>query len=247
MTWTVYDTGPRKAKNVVLLIGDGLSPAHRIAARLLSKGIAEGKARGKLAMDDMPQMALVVDRRHRFHHHRFGEFRERLCHRPQVGGERDGRLCRPHRRSVRRSEGRDHRQPRPKRRNGMSVGIVSNTEIQDATPAAMIAHTRRRATYDEITEQYFALQARCADGRRACEFSAARARRAPSGATRPTSSRNSRMRGYALLRMRRSLKAVPQRYQAPARPVQPRQHGRRARPQIPEGAAASSASPISRT
>ncbi len=41
-----------------------------------------------------------------------------------------------------------------KRRNGMSVGIISNTEIQDATPAAMMAHTRRRAAYDEITAQF---------------------------------------------------------------------------------------------
>ena len=37
-----------------------MSPSHRVAARLLAKGIAEGKAFGKLAMDDMPQMALVA-------------------------------------------------------------------------------------------------------------------------------------------------------------------------------------------
>src|SRR5215204_6330322 len=54
--WTVYDTGPRKAKNVILFIGDGMSPSHRVAARILSKGIAEGKSRGKLAIDDMPHM-----------------------------------------------------------------------------------------------------------------------------------------------------------------------------------------------
>ena len=41
LAWTVYETGPRKAKNVILFIGDGMSPAHRTAARLLSKGIAE--------------------------------------------------------------------------------------------------------------------------------------------------------------------------------------------------------------
>ena len=34
VAWTVYDTGPRKAKNVILFIGDGLSPAHRVAARI---------------------------------------------------------------------------------------------------------------------------------------------------------------------------------------------------------------------
>jgi alkaline phosphatase len=43
-----------------------------------------------------------------------------------------------------------------KRRHGMAIGIVTNTEIEDATPAAMVAHTRRRAAYDEIVEQFFA-------------------------------------------------------------------------------------------
>jgi alkaline phosphatase len=42
------------------------------------------------------------------------------------------------------------------RRLDMAIGIVSNTEIEDATPAAMVAHTRRRAEYDRIVEQYFA-------------------------------------------------------------------------------------------
>src|SRR5262245_61262044 len=60
VTWNVYATGPRKAKNVILFIGDGMSPAHRTAARLLSKGIAQGKSLGKLAIDDMPHMALVA-------------------------------------------------------------------------------------------------------------------------------------------------------------------------------------------
>src|SRR4051812_42761989 len=60
VTWNVYATGPRKAKNVILFIGDGMSPAHRIGARLLSKGIDQGKSLGKLAIDDMPHMALVA-------------------------------------------------------------------------------------------------------------------------------------------------------------------------------------------
>ena len=45
-----------------------------------------------------------------------------------------------------------------KRRLGMAVGIVTNTEIEDATPAAVVAHTRRRGTYDEIVEQFYAAQ-----------------------------------------------------------------------------------------
>ena len=43
-----------------------------------------------------------------------------------------------------------------KRRLGLGIGIVTNTEVEDATPAAMIAHTRRRGAYDEIVEQFFA-------------------------------------------------------------------------------------------
>jgi alkaline phosphatase len=153
LTWNVYDTGPRQAKNVILLIGDGLSPAHRVAARLLSKGISEGKARGKLAMDDMPQMALVATAGsdsiitdsansasayatgHKSAVHAMGVYADRTADPfddPKV--ETISSLV---------------------RRRGLSVGVVSNTEIQDATPAAMIAHTRRRATFDEITEQLF--------------------------------------------------------------------------------------------
>src|SRR5215469_17649308 len=56
LEWNVYDSGPRRAKNVILFIGDGMSLAHRVAARVLAKG----KARGKLAIDDMPHMALVA-------------------------------------------------------------------------------------------------------------------------------------------------------------------------------------------
>jgi alkaline phosphatase len=59
VTWTVFATGPRVARNVILFIGDGMSMANRTAARILSKGIKEGKYFGKLAIDDMPRMALI--------------------------------------------------------------------------------------------------------------------------------------------------------------------------------------------
>ena len=155
--WTVYDTQPRKARNVVLLIGDGLSLAHRVAARMLSKGIAEGKAFGKLAMDDMPQMALVAtagadsiitDSANSASAYATG-------HKTAAGamGVYADRTADP------------FDDPRVetivslvKRRNAMAVGLVTDTELQDATPAAMIAHTRRRAAYDQIVEQYFAAQ-----------------------------------------------------------------------------------------
>ena len=154
VTWNVYDTAPRKAKNVILFIGDGMSPAHRIGARLLSKGIQEGKSNGKLAIDDMPHMALVAtagadsiitdsansasaySTGHKSSVNAMGVYADRTIDPfddPKV--ETITSLA--------------------KRRHNMSIGVVTNTEIEDATPAAMIAHTRRRASYDQIVEQFF--------------------------------------------------------------------------------------------
>ncbi|MEH2538610.1 MULTISPECIES: alkaline phosphatase [unclassified Bradyrhizobium] len=155
VTWTVYDTGPRRAKNVILFIGDGMSLSHRVGARLLSKGIAEGKSLGKLAMDDMPHMALVATAGsdsiitdsansasayatgHKSAVNAMGVYADRTkdpLDDPKV--ETIASLA--------------------KRRLNLGIGIVSNTEIEDATPAAMVAHTRRRAEYDPIVEQFFA-------------------------------------------------------------------------------------------
>ena len=157
VTWNVFDTGTRQAKNVILFIGDGMSPAHRIAARLLSKGIAEGKSLGKLAIDDMPHTALVATA---------GSDSIITDSANSMSAYTTG-----HKSAVNAMGGYADRSESPfddprvesiaslaKRRLGMAIGIVTNTEIEDATPAAVIAHTRRRATYDQIVEQYFAAQ-----------------------------------------------------------------------------------------
>lgn len=157
VSWTVYDTGPRRAKNVILFIGDGLSPAHRVAARLLSKGIQEGRAGGKLAIDDMPQMALVSTA---------GSDSIITDSANAASAYATG-----HKAAVNAMGVYADRTPDPlddpkvetlasvaKRRLGLSIGIVTNTEVEDATPAAVIAHTRRRAAYDDIVAQFYAAQ-----------------------------------------------------------------------------------------
>jgi alkaline phosphatase len=59
VAWKVCGTRDRAARNVILFIGDGMTIAHRTAARMLSKGIVEGRYGGELAIDDMPHMALL--------------------------------------------------------------------------------------------------------------------------------------------------------------------------------------------
>jgi alkaline phosphatase len=46
-----------------------------------------------------------------------------------------------------------------KRKTKMAVGIVSDAELQDATPGAMVAHTRRRADKQYIADQLLASKA----------------------------------------------------------------------------------------
>jgi alkaline phosphatase len=45
-----------------------------------------------------------------------------------------------------------------KRLHGLSVGVVTNTEIEDATPAGMVAHIRQRGDYNDIVRMFFAVQ-----------------------------------------------------------------------------------------
>jgi alkaline phosphatase len=155
LDWNVFETGPRKAKNVILFIGDGMSPAHRVAARILATGIAEGKAFGKLSIDDMPHMALVATAGndsiitdsansasayatgHKSAVNAMGVYADRTI----------SPLDDPKVETI---------TSLVKRKLGLAVGIVTNTEIEDATPAAMVAHVRRRSEYDRIVEQYFA-------------------------------------------------------------------------------------------
>ena len=154
--WEVYGTPERRARNVILFVGDGLSVAHRTAARLLSRGMVEGRYGGELAMDDMPHMALVstagtdsivADSANSIGAYTTGH---KSC------ANALGVYCARNRSTL------DH----PKvetiaevaRRRGMAVGVVTNTEIQDATPAGMVAHIRQRREYDAITRMFHEAQ-----------------------------------------------------------------------------------------
>ncbi len=154
VTWTVYATpAKRVAKNVILFIGDGFSIGHRTAARILSRSIEGGKYTGKLALDDMPYMALlstqgtdsiITDSANAAHAYTTG-------HKSCVNAL--GVYC------SRASSTLGH----PKvetitslaKRRGMAVGTVTNSEIEDATPAAMVAHTRRRSDYNDIVKMFY--------------------------------------------------------------------------------------------
>ncbi|MCX5570512.1 alkaline phosphatase [Kaistia nematophila] len=158
VTWDVYGTAAQpKAKNVIFLLGDGLSVAHRTAARIMSKGMTEGKADGRLNMDDLDHMAFIGTSSteaiatdsantmsaymtgHKTAVNALGVYADRTpasMDDPKV--ETLGEALR--------------------RQTKKSIGIVTTSELQDATPAAVVAHTRKRADKAEITGMMFDVQ-----------------------------------------------------------------------------------------
>lgn len=154
VAWEVFDTPKgRVAKNVILFVGDGFSVAHRTAARIMSKGLHEGRYGGELAVDDMPHMAListagtdsiVTDSANSMSAYTTG-------HKSCVNAL--GVYCAKNKNTL------DH----PKvetiaeilnRATKMSVGVVTNSEIEDATPAGVVAHTRKRSDFDDIVGMF---------------------------------------------------------------------------------------------
>lgn len=158
VTWDVYGTpSTPRVKNVILFIGDGMSVAHVTAARILSRQLVEGKYRGRLAIDDFPYNSMVgtsgvdsvaTDSANSAHAYTTG-------HKSSVNAL-----------GVYASRAKDNlAHPRVetiaellKRTTTKSVGVVTNTEIEDATPASMVAHTRRRSDYNVIVDQFLALK-----------------------------------------------------------------------------------------
>lgn len=155
VAWDVYAGGPRRVKNVILFIGDGMTIANRTSARVFSKGISEGKYQGKLSFDDMPNTALIgtsgsdsliTDSANSMSAYTTGHKTAVNAMGVYVSRAPDN-LSHPKVETIAELI---------KRKTKMSVGIVSDAELQDATPGAMVSHTRRRADKSYIADQLLA-------------------------------------------------------------------------------------------
>jgi alkaline phosphatase len=155
--WEAFAAPERRARNVILFIGDGLSMAHRTAARVLSKGLVEGRFGAELAIDDMPHMALVstsgtdaivTDSANSMSAYTTG-------HKSCVNAM--GVYCARNKSGLAHPKVETIAELAKRRNGGMAVGVVTNTEIEDATPAGMVAHVRRRSDYDDIVRMFYEL------------------------------------------------------------------------------------------
>ena len=165
--WEVFGTPVRRARNVILFIGDGLSMAHRTAARLLAKGMVEGRYGGELAIDDMPHMALVstagtdsivTDSANSMSAYTTGH---KSC------DNAHGYLLLAKQEHSRTSAGRDHRRAgqAPQRRHGRRRRHQHRDRGCDTRRRSYRMCATRR-DYDDIVQMFYAGEAGGGDGRR---------------------------------------------------------------------------------
>jgi alkaline phosphatase len=152
--YQVVDAQPtaQQAKNVIVFIGDGMSLPIRTAARIVSRGMKEGKYNSLLEMDEMAYYTAVITS---------GMDSIATDSANSASAYATGHKSVVNAMGVYPDNTSDpNDDPRVetlgemvKRTRQMGFGIVTTAEIQDATPAAMFAHTRRRVEYIGIMDQ----------------------------------------------------------------------------------------------
>jgi alkaline phosphatase len=143
----------RPARNVIILLGDGMGAAHRTAARIISRGYAQGKAQGRLAMDTFPFTGMVMTSS------LDGIVTDSS---PGMSNYVTGNKAANNQQGVWPDDTSDaFDNPRVEylaeylhRTQGKSLGIVTTADVFDATPAAMAVHTSNRGYGSGIVDQF---------------------------------------------------------------------------------------------
>lgn len=140
------------AKNVILIIGDGMAAQTRNAARMVSRGLTEGKYNSLLEMDEMDQLCMVTTS---------GLNSLVTDSANSASAYATGHKTSNNAMGVYTFDPKDTKQVAPKVENivelakaaGKATGVVSTAEVTDATPAAMFSHVPSRYSYQEIVDQ----------------------------------------------------------------------------------------------
>lgn len=143
----------RRAKNIVFMIGDGMGIAHRSAARIMYKGVYQGRALEPLEMDAMDATALV----------------KTASLNSIITDSAPGAFCYSGGNKTNNNQegvfpddtAAKFDNPRIEligeylaRTGGKSLGIVTTADVFDATPAAFGAHTQDRGAGTGICDGY---------------------------------------------------------------------------------------------
>lgn len=153
-TWTVRDLAEeRKAKNIILFIGDGMTTNMITAARLIGHKSINGKYQSLMQLDKFPVLGHQMT-------HSIDSFITDSANSASAlyTGHKSTVNCL----NVYADSSKDpFDDPKVEtiaelfhRLTGGHVGIVSTAYIADATPAGLTAHTRARSEYGAVVDSF---------------------------------------------------------------------------------------------
>ena len=146
--------GGRPVRNVIFLIGDGMGIAHRTAARIMLTGVSQGKSRGPLAMDTFPFTGIVTT--HSLNSIVTDSSPGAACYSTGNKSNNNQHGVFPDDTTLNFDNPRVELLPEYLHRfYGRSSGIVTTSDVFDATPAAFASHTQSRAAGTGIVDQFF--------------------------------------------------------------------------------------------
>jgi len=145
--------GGERVKNVIIMLGDGMGASHRTAARIMLNGYAQGKSRSPLAMDTFPQTAMV----------KTASLNSIITDSaPGMASYVTGNKHANNQEGVFPDDTTaPFDNPRTEylgeyfaRTYGKALGIVTTSDVFDATPASMAIYTANRGAGTGIADQY---------------------------------------------------------------------------------------------
>ncbi len=151
-------TGLRKAKNIIYLIGDGMGIAHRTAARIVAKGVSQGKAIDRLAMDTMPYTALLMTAS--LNSIVTDSAPGAACYSTGNKSNNNQEGVFPDDTTATLAENKwdnprvEHMGTYLARKQGKALGIVTNSDVEDATPASFGVHAQDRGAGTGICDMF---------------------------------------------------------------------------------------------
>lgn len=147
------DNGRSIARNIILMVGDGMGAAHRTAARIMVGAYAQGKPKELLAMDTFPVTGMIMT----------ASLNSIVTDSaPGMQNYVNGNKANNNEEGVFPDDTRDaFDNPRVEYLSeylhmlqGKSTGIVTTADVFDATPAANAVHTSARGNGTGIADQY---------------------------------------------------------------------------------------------
>ena len=148
-----WQVGGQKIKNIIIMLGDGMGAAQRTAARIVANGYAQGKAKSGLAMDTFPVSgqiktaslnSLVTDSAPGMSAYVLGNKNNNN----EEGVFPDDTLDPFDNPRI------EYLSEYLSRTQGKSLGLVTTSDVFDATPAANAIHTSNRGAGTGIVDQY---------------------------------------------------------------------------------------------